>query len=225
MSRPGKKLSVLEQRRLEEALVRQKENIVQKQVVAGREFSGPGFVSKPAQIIFTDYDMGKVYRQRITLTNVSYSVNSFQLLPTPSEEISYEYTPSGGLSPGLSIDLVVVFEPKLMRDLDTKMELLAQTGPFAIPLKCTRKRCEPHLSAQHLDFGQIFMGESASKNLTVRCWSQAVALPFDSLSRTHIPLTHRLLCGPPQAAPPLCSLTPHFLSMTDLQQRRISIQI
>jgi hypothetical protein len=175
MSQSGKKLSVLEQRKLEEALVRQKENIVQKQVVAGREFSGPGFVSKPAQVIFTDYDMGKVYRQRITLTNVSYSVNSFQLLPTPSEEISYEYLPSGGLSPGLSIDLVVVFEPKLMRDLDTDIMLLAQTGPFAIPLKCTRKRCEPHLSAQYLDFGQIFMGESASKNLTVRRWSQASA--------------------------------------------------
>ncbi len=125
------------------------------------------FVSKPSRVVFKDYDAGKVYRQTITLTNVSYTVNSFQLLPSPSEEISYEYTPSGGLSPGLSIDLVVIFQPKLMRELDTDIRLLAQTGPFTIPLLCTRKRCAPALSTAALDFGQIWVGESLTRTLQV----------------------------------------------------------
>ena len=34
------------------AMVRQKENIVKPQIVAGREFKGTSFISKPEAIIF-----------------------------------------------------------------------------------------------------------------------------------------------------------------------------
>jgi hypothetical protein len=37
---------------MEKAMVRQKEGIVKPQVVAGREFKGTSFISKPEAIIF-----------------------------------------------------------------------------------------------------------------------------------------------------------------------------
>ena len=46
------KLSVLEQEYMEKARVRQKEGIVKPQIVAGREFKGTAFISKPDKIIF-----------------------------------------------------------------------------------------------------------------------------------------------------------------------------
>jgi hypothetical protein len=45
-------LSVLEQEYMAKAMVRQKENIVKPQVVAGRVFKGTSFISKPEVIMF-----------------------------------------------------------------------------------------------------------------------------------------------------------------------------
>ena len=63
------------------ARVRQKENIVKPQVVAGREFKGTAFISKPDQIIFKDFTVGMAHTQTVLFTNVSFSFNSFKLLP------------------------------------------------------------------------------------------------------------------------------------------------
>ena len=45
-------LSVLEKEYMAKALVRQKEGVVKPQVVAGREFKGTSFISKPEAIVF-----------------------------------------------------------------------------------------------------------------------------------------------------------------------------
>lgn len=45
-------LSLLEQEYLEKAMIRQKEGIVKPQIVAGREFKGTSFISKPESITF-----------------------------------------------------------------------------------------------------------------------------------------------------------------------------
>jgi len=45
-------LSALEQEYMAKAMVRQKENIIQPQIVAGREFKGTSFISKPETIMF-----------------------------------------------------------------------------------------------------------------------------------------------------------------------------
>jgi len=54
---------------------------VKPQVVAGREFKGTAFISKPDKIIFKDFTVGVSHTQTILLTNVSFSFNSFKLLP------------------------------------------------------------------------------------------------------------------------------------------------
>jgi len=43
---------VLEEEYMEKARIRQKEGIVKPQIVAGREFKGTAFISKPDKIIF-----------------------------------------------------------------------------------------------------------------------------------------------------------------------------
>ena len=57
-------LSKLEQKMMEEARLRQKENIIKKQVVWGKEFSATPFISKPAVLWFRDFDVGKTCSPR-----------------------------------------------------------------------------------------------------------------------------------------------------------------
>ncbi len=51
------------------------------QVVTGKEFKGTAFISKPETILFKDFEVGKPMTQTIVLTNVSFSFNSFKMLP------------------------------------------------------------------------------------------------------------------------------------------------
>ena len=51
-----------------------------QQVAGGWEFKGDSFVSKPRHLLFKDFEVGKVYKKRFTLTNISYTFNSFKLL-------------------------------------------------------------------------------------------------------------------------------------------------
>jgi len=41
---------------------------------------GQAFLSKPAEVVFKDFEVGKVFRRRLQLTNVSYTVNHCKLL-------------------------------------------------------------------------------------------------------------------------------------------------
>lgn len=44
---------------------RQRDNIVQKQVVWGREFKGAAFLPTPAKIVFRDFDVGETYTVKV----------------------------------------------------------------------------------------------------------------------------------------------------------------
>ena len=72
-----RELSVLEKRYLAEAKGRQKANQIVKQVVGGKEWTGPPFLCKPAEIVFADFEVGQHYELTFTLTNVSYTFNGF----------------------------------------------------------------------------------------------------------------------------------------------------
>jgi hypothetical protein len=158
----------LEAKILDDALVRQKAGIVKEQVVAGRTFSGTPFSAKPERVVFTDFEVGKTYRQKIVLTNISYSTNSFQLLPTPATFIDYEYKPSGGLSPGMTTEMTVVFTPRLNEDVDLAVALLAHTGPFSIPLVCTTKKCKVSCTPETINFGHLVIGETEIVTLRLK---------------------------------------------------------
>ena len=109
------------------------------QIVTGKEFKGTAFISKPDTILFKDFEVGKPMTQTILLTNVSFSFNSFKLLPL-SDEIKdfFEivYVPSGRLSAGLSTTIKITFFPHINQDIVGVLPLLAETGRIDVPLIC-----------------------------------------------------------------------------------------
>ena len=58
--------------------------------------------------------------------------------------------------------------------MDGNVEMLSQTGPFAIPVQCRTKRCQVELQHSQVDFDQVFIGETAKRHVTIH---NAGALP------------------------------------------------
>lgn len=113
---------------LQATLGKLKQNIVKKQIAAGREFKGVPFRSKPEEIIFKDLDIGCIYQKKVQLTNVSYTVNYCKLIGISEnlqDFITIDFDPPGAMSAGLT---TVIFQPKLNEDLEGAIEFLAQTG-------------------------------------------------------------------------------------------------
>eukprot|EP00730_Choanoeca_flexa_P005176 TRINITY_DN11897_c0_g1_i1.p1 TRINITY_DN11897_c0_g1~~TRINITY_DN11897_c0_g1_i1.p1 ORF type:complete len:1210 (+),score=229.18 TRINITY_DN11897_c0_g1_i1:429-3632(+) len=160
-------MSKLEKTKMQAALQRQRENIAQPQVVAGKQFEGQPFVANPTTIEFADFDVGKTYSQTVTMTNISYGGNSFKMEPAEIADISYDYQPVGTLSAGLSTLVTVIFTPQSNVDIDTNMVLLTQSGRMSVPIRCRRKRCEVTVSEQDIDLGSIWLGETKTYALQI----------------------------------------------------------
>ncbi len=78
---------------------------------------GQAFISKPAEVVFKDFDVDKTYHKKVTLTNVSYSFNYCKLVGVTDnlmDFLSVEFNPPGSMSAGLTCTMVVIFEPKVM---------------------------------------------------------------------------------------------------------------
>ena len=59
------------------------------QIAGGKEFKGQSFVSKPSEIKYIDFEVGQVYRKVITLTNASYTFNSFKIQDLDDEIVDF----------------------------------------------------------------------------------------------------------------------------------------
>ena len=140
----------------------------QTQTIAGRTFSGVPFKSEPATVMFKDFEVGITYRQKVTLTNVSLSLNNFKMLPPPSETIEYERIPTKALSSGMSTEMVVTYTPRANEDFTGEMSLLSQTGVFTIPVVCRTKKCAMSVSEDAVDFGHIYLGEKRTKKVVLK---------------------------------------------------------
>ena len=95
--------SKLEQDMLRTAREKQRANITKTQVVCRREFKGQAFLPSPSQILFKDFEVGTRYKRRVTLTNVSFSFNSFKGAP-PSGCVSGVARVGEFLLPGLATE-------------------------------------------------------------------------------------------------------------------------
>ena len=129
------------------------QNIVGTQVVWGKEFQGAAFISKPAKIVFKDFDVGKKMKIRFSLTNVSYTFNSFKLLDLDDEIKDFfeiTYTKPGRMSAGTSCSILIEFEPKLNQDIVSVLRLARKRWPQDCSL-CTIRNpvcpAEPNKSA------------------------------------------------------------------------------
>jgi hypothetical protein len=164
------KLSKLEEEYMEKARIRGKEGLTKPQIVQGKEFKGTSFISKPETIFFKDFNVGKTHVQTILLTNVSFSFNSFKVLPLDDsikDFFEIKYTPTGRMSAGLSTTIQITFMPQLNQDINQVLPILAETGPINIPLICTCKKALLEVPEPIIDFGDVIFGEQATKNLKI----------------------------------------------------------
>ena len=79
----------------------------------------------------------------VLFTNVSFSFNSFKLLPLEDKIKDFfqiVYNPSGRMSAGLATNIVITFTPQLNQDINSTFPILSETGIIDIPLICTCKK-------------------------------------------------------------------------------------
>ena len=157
---------------MDKAALRLKEGIVQPQTFAGKIFQGPAFAATPPNPCFSDFEAGETYRQRVTLTNVSFGRCTFRVQGFPEEHthlFSVQHEPPGPLSPGMTCDLWVTFSPQDNEDRHTELQLLASTGPVTVPVICIAKRARVSASQRVVDFGPpVMLGDAASRTLELR---------------------------------------------------------
>ncbi|KAK2547953.1 Cilia- and flagella-associated protein 74 [Acropora cervicornis] len=121
---------------MENALMKQRAGIVQKQIAVGREFKGCAFYSKPEVITFKDFDVGKSYKKKILLTNISYTQNYCKYVGMShilKDFVEVFFEPPGVMSAGLTCNFTVTFKPMISVDV-TEVEFGSQV------LGETRKR-------------------------------------------------------------------------------------
>ncbi|XP_071479048.1 cilia- and flagella-associated protein 74-like, partial [Diadema antillarum] len=162
--------SKMEKEIMAAALDKHRSGIVKKQIAAGREFKGCAFVSKPEVVHFKDFDVGKAYKKRIILTNISYSVNFLKYVDLSEhlkDFIDVQFDPPGQMSAGMSCEMMVSFKPMINEDLDGQVQFLAQTGPFHVPVKCTTKKCDLSSDVDSVNFGTQVIGETLKKTITL----------------------------------------------------------
>jgi len=136
--------------------------------VAGREFKGTAFISKPDKIIFKDFTVGASHVQTVLFTNVSFSFNSFKLLPLEDKIKDFfhiQYTPSGRMSAGLSTTITITFTPQLNEDINSVFPILSETGRIDIPLICTCKKALVAVEEPLINFGDVIFGEQNTQFL------------------------------------------------------------
>ncbi|KAK5894290.1 hypothetical protein CesoFtcFv8_010998 [Champsocephalus esox] len=162
---------------LEQAEVKQEEpamaigklNLPPKKV-HGKELKGPPFISKPEVILFKDFELGKTYKKKIILTNISYITNHCKLLGVSThlkDFITINFDPPGSLSTGMSCDMQAVFQPMINEDLEGEVRFASAVGPFSVPVRCTIKKCDMKVDNQFIDFGSHVVGQTVSWTITL----------------------------------------------------------
>ncbi|XP_061457271.1 cilia- and flagella-associated protein 74 isoform X2 [Rhineura floridana] len=145
-------------------------SIIHKHKVCGREFKGCPFYSKPSLIHFKDFDIGKTYKKKMVLINAFYSINYCKLVGVSEHLknfITVLFDPPGPMSAGMSCEVGVTFKPMINEDLEGEVTFLSQIGSFAIPLKCSTKKCVLALDKELIDFGTHVVGETISRTITL----------------------------------------------------------
>ena len=139
-------------------------------MVMGREFKGDGFLMTPKEVVFKDFEVGETYRQKITLTNVFWTKNTFKVMEMPPEVRNFfevEYKFPGLVSAGIACDIFVHFEPKVNEDIVTHIPIITQTGPITVPVRCTRRRATLSLSTSAVNFSGITIGETKEQRVEI----------------------------------------------------------
>jgi hypothetical protein len=176
------KQSTFEVKSLERAKEAQRQRLEEGtvQIAGGKEFKGQSFVPSPAELKFVDFVVGQVYTLVFTLTNASYTFNSFKILPLEDGIVDFfdvTFEKPGRMSAGVSCPLTIQFKPEENRDIRSFLRFNTQTGPVAVPIVCLIKRCAPRITTPLIDFGNMIIGQTSSMKLEFNN-TQAIGTDF-----------------------------------------------
>ncbi|GLI70333.1 hypothetical protein VaNZ11_015289 [Volvox africanus] len=164
-------LTKLEQSILEAAKARHKQGVGAVQTQMGRTFGGDAFLASPTVIDFKDFDMGRTTTLSVQIINRSYKKNTFRVLGIPVEYcdvLDFSYKLPGYLAPGVSGEVAVSFTPKAAVDIDTCLQLLADTGSFEVPIRCRTKRAALSVTPAAVDFGGgVTLGDTDTRTFVL----------------------------------------------------------
>ena len=152
------------------ALEKQRAGIVQKQVAARREFKGVAFDAKPEIVHFKDLEVGKTYKKKVKLTNVSYTINYLKLVGLSEhlkDFVTLDFESQGQMSAGMTCEILVTFSPMINENLEGTIDFLSQTGPVSLPVKCSVKKCDLSLDIYQVNFGTEVIGENLKRTFTL----------------------------------------------------------
>uniref|UniRef100_S4RL96 CFAP74 second Ig-like domain-containing protein n=1 Tax=Petromyzon marinus TaxID=7757 RepID=S4RL96_PETMA len=136
----------------------------------GLTVQGRSFSSKPNVIAFKNFDVGKIYKLKVVLTNVSYTSNFCRykgMSEHLEDSVSVRFKPPGQMSAGMSFELMVTFEATKNEDLNGELQFAAQSGPFTVPVQCTTKKCDVTVDRSKIDFGTHVVGETIRRTFTL----------------------------------------------------------
>ena len=64
--------------------------------------------------MFSDFELGRLYKKKIQLTNVSYSINYCRLIGVSNnlkDFVKIDFNPPGSMSAGLTCNMTITFQP------------------------------------------------------------------------------------------------------------------
>uniref|UniRef100_UPI0037E86F41 cilia- and flagella-associated protein 74 n=1 Tax=Semicossyphus pulcher TaxID=241346 RepID=UPI0037E86F41 len=151
------------------AMASQKLNMPAKKV-HGKQLRGTPFSSKPGIILFKDFEVGKIYKKKIVLTNISDITNHCKLLGVSAimkDFISIKFDSSVLLSTGMSCDVQIIFQPMINEDLEGEVQFAYAVGHFSVSVRCTTKKCDLEVDEHCVDFGLHVVGQTISRYVTL----------------------------------------------------------
>ncbi|KAM4738037.1 cilia- and flagella-associated protein 74 [Anableps anableps] len=168
-----------------------------------KEPKGPPFTCKPEVVLFKDFEVGKLYKKKIVLTNISSTVNQCRFLGVAlqlKDVISVNFKSSGSLPAGMSFDILIIFQPLINKDLEGEFQFESTQGPFSVPVRCATKKCSPEVDCQSVDFGSHVVGETISRTITLT--NKGALTTFFSLdTSSHLCPESSHVQMPPQVSP------------------------
>lgn len=130
------------------------------------------FIASPSPIVFTAYEVGKVYELLLELKNVSSSSRQLRITPPSSKYFSVGLGrfpgEHGVVAPGLSCQYPIKFAPDSLADYDDFLKVKTQVDPpMVIPIQA--RRPPPVLSLSSvLDCGHALVGGRKIVQLTCK---------------------------------------------------------
>ncbi|KAG1668832.1 hypothetical protein FOA52_004926 [Chlamydomonas sp. UWO 241] len=123
------------------------------------------FVVQPEVVVFTGYEVGKVYTQKVSIRNVTAVIRSLRVLPPASQYFHMSLprfpTDAGSVAPGMAAEVTLRFCPDSLADYDDEFAIDSAEQRFTVQVQA--RRPPPSLTLpQELHLGVVLVGNHKS---------------------------------------------------------------